>query len=77
MINNHKSNKWKIQLNVHVNLVSSNDTGGIRTIFGWSDNKEIRSGNETDDIIKGLLNFFLTNYQNGEAILRNESNFVL
>ena len=42
----------------------------------WSDNEEIRSGNETDDIIKRLLNSFLTNYQNEEAILRNGSNFV-
>ena len=54
---------------MHVNLVTSNDTGGIRTIFGWSDNKEIRSGNETDDIIKGLLNFFLTNYQNEMEVI--------
>ena len=41
-----------------------------------SNNEEIMSGNETDDIIKGLLNSFLTNYQNEEAILRNGSNFV-
>ena len=61
---------------MHVNFISSNDTGEIRTIFVWSDNKEIRSGNEADGIIKGLLNSFLTNYQNEEAILRNGSNFV-
>ena len=42
----------------------------------WSDNEEIRSGNETDDIIKRLLKSFLTNYQNEEKILRNGSNFV-
>ena len=42
----------------------------------WSDNEEIRSGNETDDIIKGLLNSFLNNYQKEEIILRNGSNFV-
>ena len=59
-----------------VNFVSSNDTGEIRTIFVWSDNEEIRSGNETDDIIKRLLKSFLTNYQNEEKILRNGSNFV-
>ena len=28
-----------------------NDTGEIRTFSVWSDNEEIRSGNETDDII--------------------------
>ena len=61
---------------MHVNFVSSNDTGETRTIFVWSDNEEIRSGNETDDIIKGLLNSFLNNYQQEEIILRNESGFV-
>ena len=81
LINDHKtirneSNEWKIQINMHVNFVSSNDTGEICTIFVWSDNEEIRSGNETDDIIKGLLNSFLNNYQKEEIILRNGSNFV-
>ena len=61
---------------MHVNFVSSKDTGETRTIFVWSDNEEIRSGNETDDIIKGLLNSFLNNYQKEEIILRNGSNFV-
>ena len=42
----------------------------------WSDNEEIRSGNETNDIIKRLLKSFLTNNQNEEKILRNGSNFV-
>ena len=69
LINNHRSNERKIQLNMHVNFISSNDTGEIRITFVWSDNKEIRSGNETDDIIKGLLNFFLTNYQNEMEVI--------
>ena len=76
LINNHRSNERKIQLNMHVNFISSNDTGEIRITFVWSDNKEIRSGNETDDIIKGLFNSFLTNYRNQEAVLRNGSNFA-
>ena len=42
----------------------------------WSDNEEIRSGNETDDIVKELLNSFLNNYQKEEEILRNGTNFV-
>ena len=42
----------------------------------WSDNEEIRSGNETYGITRNLINSFLTNYQNEEAILRNGSNFV-
>ena len=48
----NNSNEWKIQINMHVNFVSSNDNGENRTIFVWSDNEEIRLGNETDDIIK-------------------------
>ena len=42
----------------------------------WSDNEEIRLGNETDDIIKSLINSFLNNYQKEEIILRNGSNFA-
>ena len=72
----NNSNEWKIQINMNVNFVSSNDTGETRTIFVWSDNEEIRLGNETDDIIKGLINSFLNNYQKEEIILRNGSNFV-
>ena len=57
-------------------FISSNDTGEICTISVWSDNEEIRSGNETNSIIRRLLKSFLTNYQNEEKILRNESNFI-
>ena len=53
----NESKEIKIQINMNVNFVSSNDTGEIRTIFVWSDNEEIRPGNETD-IIKRLLNSF-------------------
>ena len=59
----NNSNEWKIQINMHVNFVSSNDTGEIRAIFVWSDNEEMMLGNETDDVIKGLINSFLNNYQ--------------
>ena len=61
---------------MHVNFVSPNDTGEIRTIFVWSDNEEIRLGNGTNDIVKRLINSLLNNYQKEEIILRNESNFV-
>ena len=47
LINDHKaietsSNEWKIQINMYISFVSSNDTGEIRTIYLWSDNDEIR-----------------------------------
>ena len=81
LINDHRaiensSKEWKIQINMSVNFISFNDTGEIRTISVWSDNEKIRSGNETNSIIRRLLKSFLTNYQNEEKILRNGSNFV-
>ena len=81
LINDHKtirnnSNEWKIQINMHVNFISSNNTGETLTIFVWSDNEEIMLGNETDDINKGLIHYFLNIYQKEETILRNGSNFV-
>ena len=61
---------------MHVNFISSKDTGETRTIYVWSDNEEIRSGNETDDIIKELFKAFLNNYQKEKTILRKGSNFL-
>ena len=63
LTNNNKSNEWKIQINMHVNFISSKDTGEARTIYIWSDNEEIRLGNETDDIVKEPFKSFLNNYQ--------------
>ena len=81
-INNHKtirneSNEWKIQINVHVNFISSKDTGETRTIYVWSENEEIRSGNGIHDIIKELSKSFLNNHQKEETILRNGSGFII
>ena len=70
------SNEWKIQINMHINFVSSNDTGEIHTVFVCSDNEEIRLGNETDYIVKRIINSSLNNYQKEELMLRNGSNFV-
>ena len=72
----NESNVWKVQRNMHVNLISSKDIGESLTIYVWSDNAEIRSGNETDDIIKGLLNSFLNYYQQEEKVLREKSGFI-
>ena len=66
------SNEWKIQANIHISFVSSNDTGE----FEWSDNGEIKLGNETNDIVKRLINSFLNNYHKEDLMLRNGTNFV-
>ena len=44
--------EWKIQLNMHINSISSKHTGETRTIYLWSDNDEIVMDNETNYIIK-------------------------
>ena len=54
----NESKEWKIQINMHVNFISSKDTGEIRTIYVESDNKEIRLGNETETLLKNFLIFF-------------------
>ena len=78
LINGKKNtgNEWKIQIKMGVSFISSNDTGEIRTFYVYSDNEEIRSGNETVEIINKLFESFLNNYQKEEKILRNGSNFV-
>ena len=61
---------------MHIKFVSLNDTGDIHTFYVWSRNEEIRLGNETDDIVKNLINSFLNNYQKEQQVLREGSNFV-
>ena len=75
MIINLKTNEWKIQLNMYINFISSKDTVETRTTYVWSDNKEIRWGSETDDIINKLLKSILDNYQKEEQIIREVSDF--
>ena len=61
MINDHKtteSEEWKIQLNMHANFISCNDTGETRIINTLSANEEIMLGNETDNIITNLFKSF-------------------
>ena len=56
MINNHKTRrKWKIQLTMSINFISSKDSDETRTMHTKSHNTEIMMGSETDKIIKGLF----------------------
>ena len=78
LINEQKNKRddSKIQINMGLNFISSKDAGEIRTFFVRRDNGEIRSGNETTEIINELLKSFLSNYQNEEKTLRDGSSFV-
>ena len=75
LINSHKNKEWKIQLNMYINFLSFKDTGETRFIYIWSDNEEIRWGNETDDVIDNLFESLLDNYQKEQQIMRGGSNF--
>ena len=65
LINDHRIARrvWKIQINMHVNFISSRDTGETRIYYAWSDNVSIMQGEDTNDIIKELFKSFLHNYQ--------------
>ena len=78
LINKKKNDRveCKIQLSMSANFISTNDTGEIRTFYVLSNNKEIRSGNETLEIITKLIKSFISNYQEEDKILRSGSNFV-
>ena len=78
LINEKKNNtiEHKIQLSMRVNFMCITDKEKTRTFHVKSDNAEIRLGNDTSEIIKELINSFLSNYQKEEQILRNGSNYI-
>ena len=43
---------------MHINVISSKDTGETCTIYVWSDNVSIMWGRDTDDIIRELFRSF-------------------
>ena len=54
LINDHRIVRrvWKIQINMHVNFISSRDTGETRIYYVLSDNVSIMQGKDTHDIIR-------------------------
>ena len=65
LINDHRIARrvWKIEINMHVNFISSKDTGETRTYYMWSDNVSIMEGKNTNHIIIEIFYSFLYNYQ--------------
>ena len=65
LINDHRIVRrvWKIQINMHVNFISSRDTGETRIYYVWSDNVSIMQGEDTNAIIREIFRSFLHNYQ--------------
>ena len=65
LINKRKNNdnKYKIQLSLGVNYMCITDKEKTLTFYVTNDNKEIRLGNGTSNIINELIKSFLSNYQ--------------
>ena len=78
MINIHKTHgEWKLQLTIQITFIFSLGTGEFRVMHSKSDNAEIMSGIEADDIINELFESFLKRYNEKlEARMKEGSNFV-
>ena len=64
MMNDHKTqSEWKIQLTMQVNFISSKNSDETRSMHTISNNKEIITDSETNDIIEELRKSYLQNYQ--------------
>ena len=60
LINDHRIARrvWKIQISMHVNFISSKDTGETRTIYVWSDNVKIMWDSNKTILLNNFLSLF-------------------
>ena len=61
---------------MHVNFISSRNTGKTRTYYVWSENVSIMRGKNTNAIIREIFKPFLHNYQQELKMIKG-SDFVL
>ena len=60
---------------MHVDFISSKDTGETCIYYVWSDNVSIMQGEDTNTIIRKMFRSFLHNYQQELKMIKG-SNFV-
>ena len=70
------SSEWKIQLTMAIDLTSSKDSDGTRTMHTKINNAEIMIGSETNEIIEDLFESFLQKYQERLEKSMSGSEFV-
>ena len=77
MISDHRivRKAWKMQINMHVNFISSRDTGETRIYYVGSDNVSIMQGENTNAIIREFFSSFLNDYQQELKVIKG-SDFV-
>ena len=78
-IKDHKTQgEWEIQLEMEISFISSKDSNETRTMHTTTDNIEIMTGNETDEIIKNLSESLLQKYQEGlEKSMKGSDFFIV
>ena len=77
MIDNHKAlGEWKIQLIMRIIFVFSLDINKIHIMRTKSDNIELMSGTQTNDVINKLFKSFLRRYQEGLETKMKGSGFI-
>ena len=77
IINEHESkDEWKIEINMSINLISSKDSNEVKTMHTTSDNVDIMTGVDANDVIEELFKSNLERYQTGLEEAMSGSEFV-
>ena len=77
MIDNYKTlGEWKIQLIMRIIFVSSLDINEIHIMHTKSDNIELMSGTETNNVVNELFKSFPGRYQEGLETKMKRSGFI-
>ena len=77
MINEHKNkDEWKIQINMSINFISLKDSDEVRIMYKKSDNVDIMTGVDTNDVVEELFESTLEGYQTGLQESMRGSEFV-
>ena len=76
IINLKKSDKWKTQLAIAINFISSKDTDGERGMQSKSNSIDIVIYDKADEVIQELFESLLYRYQTGLEKLMKGSDFI-
>ena len=77
IINEHKNkDEWKIQINMSINFISLKDSDEVRTMYTKSENVDIMTGVDTNDVVEDLFKSTLERYQTGLQESMRGSQFV-
>ena len=76
MNNFKKSYRWKIQLTIAINFISSKNNDEEPVMHSKSDNIEIMIKDKTNEVIEKLFDLLLNKYKIGLETLMRDSDFI-